>query len=156
MHYFVSASLTPFVVVVQLLSCVQLFATSWTAARQASLSSTISWSLLRFMSIELMMPSNHCILRGPVLLCVCTKSLQSCPTFCDSIDCSLPGSSVNEIFQERILEWVVISCSRESFQPRDRTCVSCIFCTGRLFITVPPGKSQQKWYKMSVFRWCLI
>ena len=186
------------IVVVQSLSHVWLFITPWTVACQTSLSSTISWSLLRFMSIELMMPSNHCILCGPILLCVCTKSLQSCLTLCDAMDCSppgssvhgilqawilkwvampssrgsswlrdqtcisciagqfftqwatgetlssfvcmlncsvmsnslwshgLPGSSVNEIFQERILEWVVISCSRESFQPRDRTCVSCI------------------------------
>ena len=44
---------------VQLLSCVQLFATPWTAARQASLSITNSRSLLKLMSIELVMPSNH-------------------------------------------------------------------------------------------------
>ena len=46
---------------VQLLSCVQLFATPWTAARQASLSITNSHSLLKFMSTELVMPSNHLI-----------------------------------------------------------------------------------------------
>ena len=46
------------VVVVQSLSCVQLFATPWTAACQASLSFTISRSLLKLMSIELVMPSN--------------------------------------------------------------------------------------------------
>ena len=44
---------------VQSLSCVQLFAAPWTAALQASLCFTISWSLLRFMSIESVMPSNH-------------------------------------------------------------------------------------------------
>ena len=43
-------------------------ATPWTAAHQASLSSTISWSLLKLMSIELMMPSNHLILFHPLLL----------------------------------------------------------------------------------------
>ena len=48
--------------VVQLLSCVRLFVTPWTATHQASLSFTISQSLLRFMSIELMMQSNHLIL----------------------------------------------------------------------------------------------
>ena len=47
------------VVVVQSLSCVQLFATPWTAACQASLSFTVSWSLLKLMSIESVMPSNH-------------------------------------------------------------------------------------------------
>ena len=53
---------------VQSLSCVQLLATSWTAARQASLSITNSWSLLKLMSIELVMPSNHLILHHPLLL----------------------------------------------------------------------------------------
>ena len=55
-------------VVVQSLSRVQLFAIPWTAARQASLSFTISWSLLKVMSIELVMPSNHLILYHPLLL----------------------------------------------------------------------------------------
>ena len=54
--------------VVQLLSHVWLFATPWTAARQASLSITISWSLLKLMSIESVMPSNHLILCRPLLL----------------------------------------------------------------------------------------
>ena len=47
---------------------VQLFATSWTAAHQASQSTTISWSLPIFTSIELVMPSNHFILCRPLLL----------------------------------------------------------------------------------------
>ena len=53
---------------VQLLSHVQLFATPCTAARQASLSITNSWSLLKLMSIELVMPSNHLILCCALLL----------------------------------------------------------------------------------------
>ena len=53
---------------VQLLICVQLFATPWTAACQASLSITNSQSLLRLMSIELVMPSNHLILYHLLLL----------------------------------------------------------------------------------------
>ena len=55
-------------VVVQLLSRVRLFVTPWTAARQASLSFIITWSLLKFMSIESVMPSNHLILCHPLLL----------------------------------------------------------------------------------------
>ena len=47
---------------VQLISCIQLFVTPWTAACQASLSITNSWRLLRLMSIESVMPSNHLIL----------------------------------------------------------------------------------------------
>ena len=52
---------------VQLLSHVQLFATPWTAARQASLSITNSWSLLKLMPIEWVMPSHHLILCRPLL-----------------------------------------------------------------------------------------
>ena len=57
-----------FTVVVQSLSRVQLFVTPWTAARQASLSFTISLSFLKLMSIESMIPSNHLILCHPLLL----------------------------------------------------------------------------------------
>ena len=53
---------------VQLLSCLQLFVTPWTAARQTSLSITSYWSLLKLMSIESVMPSNHLILCCPLLL----------------------------------------------------------------------------------------
>ena len=51
--------------------------------------------------------------------------------FCDPRDCSPPGSPVHEIFQARILEWIAISFSRGSSQPRDWTWVFCI--AGRLF-----------------------
>ena len=56
---------------------------------------------------------------------------QSCATLCDPMDCSLPGSPVPGIFQARVLEWVSISFSRGSSQPRDWTQVSCI--AGRRF-----------------------
>ena len=56
------------VVVIQLLSHVQLFVAPWAAALQASLSFTISWSLLKLMSIESVTPSNHLILCHPLLL----------------------------------------------------------------------------------------
>ena len=45
-------------------------------------------------------------------MCVRAKSLQSCPTVCEPMDCSPPGSSVLGILQARILEWVAISSSR--------------------------------------------
>ena len=54
------------IVVVQLLSCVRLSVTPWTAAHQASLSFIISWSLLKLMSIESLMPSNHLVLCPPL------------------------------------------------------------------------------------------
>ena len=60
-------------------------------------------------------------------VCVlCAKSLQSCPTLCNPMDCRLPGSSVHEILQVRILECVAISFSRESSWPRDWAHVSYI------------------------------
>ena len=51
---------------------------------------------------------------------------KSCPLFCDPMDCNPPGSSVHGITQARILEWVAISLSSVSSQPRDQTCVSCV------------------------------
>ena len=56
---------------------------------------------------------------------------QSCPTLCDPVDYSPPGSSVHGILQARILEWVAISFSRGSSWPKDRTQVSHI--AGRCF-----------------------
>ena len=50
-----------------------------------------------------------------------SEVVQSCPNLCSPMDCSLPGSSAHGIFQARILEWVAISFSRGSSQPRDRT-----------------------------------
>ena len=52
----------------QWISCVWLFVSPWTAACQTPVSSTTSWSLLKFLSIELVMLSNHLIVYGPVLL----------------------------------------------------------------------------------------
>ena len=57
-----------FVAVVQLLTCVRLFATPWTTALQASMPFTISQSLLKLMSIESVMPSNHLVSCHPLLL----------------------------------------------------------------------------------------
>ena len=67
---------------------------------------------------------------------------QSCPTVCDPMDCSPPGSSVPEIFQARILEWVAISFSKGSSQPRDRTQVSCT--AGRFFTNWATGEARPK------------
>ena len=66
-----------------------------------------------------------------VCVCVCAKLLQSCLILCDSMDCSLPGSSVHGILQARILEWVTMPSSTGSFQPGDQTCVSYVSYIGR-------------------------
>ena len=52
------------------------------------------------------------------------KALQSCPTLCNPMDCSPPGSFAQGILQARILEWVVMPSSRRSSWPREQTCVS--------------------------------
>ena len=67
-------------------------------------------------------------LKFGLFLCVCA---QSCPTLCDPMDCSPPGSSVQGILQVRILECIAISFSRGFSWPRDWAWVSCI--AGRLF-----------------------
>ena len=56
---------------------------------------------------------------GSYYYCCCSLVTKSCPTRCDPMDCSPPGSSVLGISHARILEWVAISFSRGSFQPRD-------------------------------------
>ena len=91
------------------LSRVQLFATPWTAARQASLSITDSQSLLKLMSIESVMPSNRLILCRPLLLPPSvfpgissfqfSSVTQSCPILCDPMNHSMPGLPVSESFQ---------------------------------------------------------
>ena len=48
-----------------------------------------------------------------------SEIVQSCPTLCEPMDCSLPGSSLHGILQARILVWVAISFSRGSSLPRD-------------------------------------
>ena len=53
---------------------------------------------------------------------------QSSLSLCNLVDCSPPSSSVHGISQARILEWVAISSTKASLQPRDQTCVSCIGC----------------------------
>ena len=57
---------------------------------------------------------------------ILSRLAQSCPTHCNPMDCSLPGSSVHGIFQAIVLEWIVISFSKGSSQPRDQTQVSHI------------------------------
>ena len=128
-------------------SSVRLFVTPWTAACQSSLSVPISQSLLTFLCIELVMLPNHLILCHPLLLLLLNaQSLQSCLTLCDPMDCSLPGSSVHRILQARILEWVAMPSSRESFLPRDRTHVSSTsYIAGEFFTTEPPGKPTPWW-----------
>ena len=67
---------------------------------------------------------------------------QWCPTLCDPMDCSLPGSSLHGILQARVLEWVAISFSRGSSWPRDQTRVSRI-----------PGRCFNLWATRELLHW---
>ena len=75
----------------------------------------------------------------------CCLAAELCLTLCDPMDSNLSGSSVHEIFQERILEWVAISFSRGSSQPRDQT--QSPAPASRFFNTEPSGKAHA-WHRM--------
>ena len=76
------------------------------------------------------------------LLYCCCLVTKLCSTLCDLMDYSLPGSSVHGISLARILEWIAMSPSRGSSQPKDQTRVSCIVfnCTAGFFTPEPPRK----------------
>ena len=119
------------------------------AACQASLSFTISLSLLRLMPIESMMPSNHLILCHPFSSCLQSfPASGSCPdpnanpsvislSLFGPRDYRPPSYSVHGIFQARTLEWVAISYSKGSSQSGGGTPISCIppALAGRFFTT---------------------
>ena len=100
---------------VQSLSRVQLFATPWTAALQASLSITNCWSLLKLMCPLTHIHTYFNLHLNVMFLSVAhyanAKLIQSCLTLCDLIDGSPPGSSIHRTLQARTLEWVAISFS---------------------------------------------
>ena len=91
-----------------------------------------------------------------VCVCACARA-QLCLMLCDSMDCSLPGSSVHGIFQAKILEWVAVFYSRGSSQPWiEPSSLASPALAGGLFITVPPGKNegggyQFHWHTYSLF-----
>ena len=77
--------------------------------------------------------------------CVPAKSLQSCPTLCDPVDPSPPGSSVSGTLQTRILGWVVMPSSRGSSQPSHWTCVSYVSCIDRQVLLPPETPEKPIW-----------
>ena len=91
-----------------------------------------------FISLQSFLFPNKCIKKS-----MCVKSLQSCLTLCNPMDCSPPGSSVHGILQARILEWVAMPSSRGSSPPRDWTRVSCFLCWQMGSLPPgPPGKPE--------------
>ena len=106
--------------------------TPWTAAHQASLSFTISQSLLKLMSIKSLMPSNHLILCCPLLFLLSIfPSIRIFPNELALDIMWLKGWSFHEIILTRTLEWVAISFTRGSSWLRDRTHISCSSCIGK-------------------------
>ena len=82
------------------------------------------------------------------------RCTQSCPTLCDPVDGSPPGSSVHGIPQTRILEWVAVSSSRGSSQPRDQTRNSWVSClAGSLYhlrrLGSPSGVCKTVWQTLA-------
>ena len=97
----------------------------WTCVKHNTMYVSVNWSLVQI---------NISFLVSWVIV------TQLCPTLCNSMDCSLPSSSVHGILQARILECVAILFSRGSSWPRDQTGVSCI--AGRFFTTDLAGKQS--------------
>ena len=79
--------------------------------------------------------------------CIHAKSLQSCLTLYDPMDCSPPGSSVHGVLKARILEWVATPSSRGPFWPRDQTRISCGSCTVGVFFTTAYSLPLSQWRK---------
>ena len=101
----------------------------------------------------------YCKQRPSSLIYCCWLVTESCPTLFNPTDCSLPGSSVHEISQAGILEWVAISSSRKSSWLRDRKCISCI---GRRILYhwatlgSPLPHSLSAWIPVFILQWLII
>ena len=81
----------------------------------------------------------HSKQRDNFYMCMHAKLLQSYLTLCDPMDCSPPGSYVHGILQARILEWVAISSSRGSSQPREQTQITYVSYIGT------GGQQRMRW-----------
>ena len=138
------------------LSRVRLFATPWTVAHQAPPSMAFSrqeyWSGLPFL-LQGIFPTQglnpglphsgqtlyHLRHQGDPKVKSLSEVAQSCPTLCDPMDCSLPGSS-HGILQARVLEWVAISFSRGSPNPGIQPWSSAF--QADTLTSEPPGKER--------------
>ena len=87
------------------------------------------------------------------IVCCCCLVTKLYLTFCDSMNCSPPCSSLHRISHARILEWDAISFSRQSSWPRDCTYISCLACG--FFSTELPGRSNFIVYVNTKMSWLL-
>ena len=81
---------------------------------------------------------------------------QSCPTLCDHMNCSLPGSSIHEIFQARILEWIAISFSKRNYRKKEsEVAQSCPTLCDPMDCSLP-GSSIHGILQARVLEWVAI
>ena len=113
-HAYVSSILLFFV---QLLSRVQLFATPWTAEYQASLTSIVFWSLLKFMSTEWVMLSNHLILCCPFLL-FCLQSFPASASFPMRRIFTSGGRSIGSVLCFKWISWESLGLQGDQTNPK--------------------------------------
>ena len=85
--------------------------------------------------------------------CFACMSAQSCPTLCDPVDYSPPGSSVCRISQARVLEWVAISYSRGSSLGIEPVSLAFLVLVGKFFTTELPGKPRVFIYVDIISSW---
>ena len=81
-------------------------------------------------------------LNEQIAVMVKSEMLVACLPLCDPMDCSLPGSSVHEILQARILEWVAIPISRGSSLPKDQTRSPTLQANS--LPSEPPGRGEER------------
>ena len=88
-------------------------------------------------------------------VCMHAKSLLSCLTLCDPVDCRPPGSSVHQILQARIVQWVALPFSRGSSQPRDEPLSLLSPALADEFWCLPKGRSRgavDGWARVVTYR----
>ena len=81
---------------------------------------------------------------------------QLCPTLCDPMDCSLPGSSIHGIFQAIVLEWIAISFSRGSSWPRNPTWVSRVVDRRLTVWATREVERHINWVQYHIFIICAV
>ena len=111
------------------MACISFFPPCW--IRYMYVYMTLVWFSKEMLTVLFFCCGVYTLTHSAEDVSACVRHGQLCPTLCDPMDCSLLGSSVHGIILARILEWVVISSSRGSAQPRDRTRVSCVSYIGK-------------------------
>ena len=82
---------------------------------------------------------------------VCVLVTQACPTLCDPMDCTQPGSSVHGLLQARILEWVAVPSFGGSSRPRDQTCLFCLLHWQAGSLSLAPSGKLSSYYMTVIF-----